>query len=55
MRSYKELKKEKQSLEAQVADLEGRTRHHDDHLRVIDAWLSQVRLAVATFFSPYDC
>lgn len=42
LRSYKELKKEKQSLEGQVAELEGKSKYHDEHLRTIDAWLAQV-------------
>lgn len=31
-------------LESRVEELEKKSTYHDDHLRVIDAWWSQVRL-----------
>ena len=37
-----EYKREKQTLEAQLKDVQKRSVDHDDHLRVIDAWWSQV-------------
>jgi hypothetical protein len=38
-----EYKREKATLEAQLKDIQKRSANHDDHLRVIDAWWSQVR------------
>jgi E3 ubiquitin-protein ligase BRE1 len=38
----REYKREKVALEAQVADMEKRSAYHDDHLRTIDVWFSQV-------------
>lgn len=38
-----EYKREKATLEAQLRDVQKRSADHDDHLRVIDAWWSQVR------------
>lgn len=39
----REYKREKQTLEGQVADLEKRSAYHDDHIRAIDLWFTQVR------------
>ncbi|KAF2093902.1 putative histone ubiquitinationc protein [Rhizodiscina lignyota] len=41
-RSFKQLKKDKTELESQVAELDEKSKFHDDHLRIIDAWLSQL-------------
>jgi hypothetical protein len=38
-----EYKREKATLEAQLKEVQKRSADHDDHLRVIDAWWSQVR------------
>jgi hypothetical protein len=38
-----EYKREKATLEAQLKDAQKRSADHDDHLRIIDAWWSQVR------------
>jgi hypothetical protein len=38
-----EYKREKATLEAQLKDVQKRSSDHDDHLRIIDAWWSQVR------------
>lgn len=38
-----EYKREKATLETQLKDVQKRSADHDDHLRVIDAWWSQVR------------
>jgi hypothetical protein len=38
----REYKREKATLETQLHDLEDRSKHHDDHLRTIDAWFDQV-------------
>jgi hypothetical protein len=37
-----EYKREKATLESQLKDIQKRSVDHDDHLRVIDAWWSQV-------------
>lgn len=37
-----EYKREKATLESQLKDVQKRSTDHDDHLRVIDAWWSQV-------------
>ncbi|KAF2205177.1 BRE1-domain-containing protein [Delitschia confertaspora ATCC 74209] len=42
LRQLKEYKREKAMLEAQVADMEKRSKYHDDHLRIIDMWFSQL-------------
>jgi hypothetical protein len=39
----REYKREKATLEAQLKDVQKRSADHDDHLRIIDAWWSQVR------------
>jgi E3 ubiquitin-protein ligase BRE1 len=41
-RQMREYKREKASLEVQVAELEKKSGYHDDHLRIIDAWWNQV-------------
>jgi len=38
----KEFKRERNLLEVQVAELTKRATYHDDHIRTIDAWFSQV-------------
>lgn len=38
----REYKREKALLEAQVADMTKHSIFHDDHLRIIDTWFSQV-------------
>jgi E3 ubiquitin-protein ligase BRE1 len=42
MRQMREFKREKATVEAQLSELESRTKHHDDHLRTLDAWFDQV-------------
>lgn len=42
MRQMREYKREKNTFEAQLSELEGRSKYHDDHLRTIDAWFDQV-------------
>ena len=39
-----EFKRDRNTLEIQLKDLTKRTTYHDDHLRVIDAWFSQVSM-----------
>jgi E3 ubiquitin-protein ligase BRE1 len=38
----REYKREKNTAEAQLTQLESRTKYHDDHLRTLDAWFDQV-------------
>jgi len=38
----REFKREKNIIETQLAELEKRSKYHDDHLRTIDAWFDQV-------------
>ncbi|OCK77267.1 E3 ubiquitin-protein ligase-like protein bre1 [Lepidopterella palustris CBS 459.81] len=42
LRQMREYKREKVALEAQVAEMEKRSAFHDDHLRTIDVWFSQL-------------
>lgn len=39
-----EFKRDRNTLEIQLKELTKRTTYHDDHLRSIDAWFSQVDL-----------
>lgn len=39
-----EYKRQKVALESQVKEIQKRSVDHDTHLRVIDAWWSQVSL-----------
>ena len=45
-RQMLEYKREKATLESQLRDVQKRSVDHDDHLRVIDAWWSQVNESV---------
>ena len=45
-RQMLEYKREKATLESQLKDVQKRSVDHDDHLRVIDAWWSQVNYPV---------
>lgn len=38
----REYKREKETLESQLRDVQRRSIDHDDHLRIIDAWWTQV-------------
>ncbi len=38
-----EYKRDKATLESELKDVKRRSVEHDDHLRVVDAWWSQVR------------
>lgn len=42
-----EYKREKTTLESQLKDVQKRSVDHDDHLRIIDAWWSQVIYAIS--------
>jgi E3 ubiquitin-protein ligase BRE1 len=37
-----EYKREKNTLESQLKEVQKRAADHDDHLRVVDAWWTQV-------------
>jgi hypothetical protein len=41
----KEYKREKALYESQVQDLSKRSQHHDDHLRIVDSWFTQVDIS----------
>lgn len=38
-----EYKREKINLESRVQELEKNSTDHDDHIRIVDAWVLQVR------------
>ena len=38
----REYKREKATLEAQLNEVETRSKYHDEELRTIDAWFDQV-------------
>ena len=42
LRQMKEFKREKNAVEAELRDIEKKSRYHDDHLRAIDLWFEQV-------------
>ena len=42
MRQMREYKREKNTFETQLTELESRSRYHDQELRTIDAWFDQV-------------
>ncbi|KAJ9642173.1 E3 ubiquitin-protein ligase bre1 [Knufia peltigerae] len=42
LRRMQEYKREKSTLESQLKEMRKKTRHHDDHLRIIDSWFQQV-------------
>ncbi|KAF7671402.1 e3 ubiquitin-protein ligase bre1 [Alternaria burnsii] len=42
LRQMREFKREKATVESQLNELEGRSKYHDDHLGIIDAWFDQL-------------
>merc|ERR1712093_712309 len=42
LRQMKEYKREKTLYESQVQDLSKRSQYHDDHLRIVDSWFTQL-------------
>lgn len=46
-RQMLEYKREKATLESQLKDVQKRSVDHDDHLRIIDAWWSQVNISTS--------
>jgi hypothetical protein len=51
IRQMREFKREKIQLESQVAELQKSSKYHDEHIRTIDAWLSQV--STVLYFSVF--
>lgn len=47
-RQMLEYKREKNNLESRLQELEKSSTEHEDHIRVVDAWWLQVRLAPGT-------
>lgn len=41
-----EYKRTCNNLETRLEEMERRSTHHDDHLRVVDAWWVQVSLSL---------
>lgn len=58
LRQMKEYKREKALYESQVQDLSKRSQHHDDHLRIVDAWFTQlldeIRILVGDLVSDQE-
>ncbi|KAI4787700.1 E3 ubiquitin-protein ligase-like protein bre1, partial [Aureobasidium sp. EXF-8846] len=54
----KEYKREKALYESQVQDLTKRSQHHDDHLRIVDSWFTQlldeIRIMVGDLVSDQE-
>jgi len=48
-RQMREYKRERNELESQLAELTKRATYHDNHIRTIDAWFSQVCLMLFGF------
>lgn len=46
-RQMLEYKREKNTLEARLQELEKKSTDHDDHLRIVDAWWLQVSSSTA--------
>ncbi|KAF2756026.1 E3 ubiquitin-protein ligase-like protein bre1 [Pseudovirgaria hyperparasitica] len=42
LRQLREYKREKQTCESQIAEMEKKMTYHDDHLRVVDSWFNQL-------------
>ncbi|KAK3673561.1 E3 ubiquitin-protein ligase bre1 [Recurvomyces mirabilis] len=42
MRQMKDYKRQRNSLDEQLSEARAKARFHDDHLRILDAWFSQV-------------
>ncbi|KAK4501521.1 hypothetical protein PRZ48_007330 [Zasmidium cellare] len=42
MRQMKEYKRQKKDADEQLSELQKKTKHHNDHLRTIDAWFAQL-------------
>lgn len=51
-RQMREYKRERNLYEEQVADLTKRAQYHDDHMRIIDIWFTQVCFRYMYRFAP---
>lgn len=49
-----EYKREKNTLKSELEEIRKKTRHHDDHIRAIDAWFKQLLDEVKTMSSGDD-
>lgn len=49
----KEYKREKGVLDGQLKELQKKSLYHDDHIRIIDAWFSQVRPIILIDYPSY--
>ena len=49
----KEAQRERDTAEKRLHELAKRTTHHDEHLRVIDAWFCQVSEIMYTIVVVY--
>ncbi|KAK6008618.1 hypothetical protein QM012_000521 [Aureobasidium pullulans] len=58
LRQMKEYKREKTLYESQVQDLSKRSQYHDDHLRIVDSWFTQlldeIRILVGDLVSDQE-
>ena len=44
----REYKRERNTVEAELREIEKRSKYHDDHLRTIDLWFDQVSVVSET-------
>lgn len=51
-RQMLEYKREKATLEGQLKDIQRQCTNHDDHLRIVDVWFSQVGTITVTIRAP---
>jgi len=51
MRQMKEYKRQKKDAEDQVTELKHKTKHHNDRLRIVDAWFAQFLDEIRTLAS----
>lgn len=49
-----EFKRDRNTMEAQLKDMTKRTTYHDDHLRLMDAWFSQVNSRIGILAAGFD-
>lgn len=47
LRQMREYKREKNNLEAELTRMAKQSTYHDDHLRLIDSWFSQVSYCIS--------
>ena len=49
-----EFKRDRNTMEAQLKDMIKRATYHDDHIRLMDAWFSQVNIRIGVPFAPSE-